>query len=148
MADYTYNELMKMQNDAIKRAEDMQKRARESAGLTKNISSETKQKEHIPDKATPDEPKRIYMPADYIEKLKGFASSSSAEKHEQKEEGKKTHKDDTKKEASQDFSDNLKKIRDDINTDADKALILSLILLLSEEGADEILIMALLYILT
>ena len=33
MPDYTYQELMKMQNDAIKRVEDMQRRARQSAGL-------------------------------------------------------------------------------------------------------------------
>ena len=29
MADYTYNEMLKMQNDAIKRVEEMQKRAPE-----------------------------------------------------------------------------------------------------------------------
>ena len=33
MADYSYQDLMKMQNDAIRRAEDMQRRARQSAGL-------------------------------------------------------------------------------------------------------------------
>ena len=44
--------------------------------------------------------------------------------------------------------DNVKNILNDLNMDSDKALILSLILLLTEEKADEMLILALLYILS
>ena len=44
--------------------------------------------------------------------------------------------------------DKIKNIFGDLNIDSDKALLLSLILLLSEEKADELLIMALIYMLT
>ena len=42
----------------------------------------------------------------------------------------------------------MKSVFGDLNIDSDKALLLSLILLLSEEKADELLIMALIYMLT
>ena len=64
MADYSYQDLMKMQNEAIRRAEDMQKRARQSAGLEKgkgeNQPNTTAKKE---------EPRRVPMPNDYLENL-------------------------------------------------------------------------------
>ena len=40
MADYTYQELMRMQNDAIKRVEDMQRRARKTAGFSEENENE------------------------------------------------------------------------------------------------------------
>ena len=46
------------------------------------------------------------------------------------------------------FEDKIKSVFGDVNIDSDKALLLSLILLLSEEKADELLIMALIYMLT
>ncbi len=150
MPDYTYNELMKMQNEAIKRVEDMQKRARRSAGLTEEKHEEKNEKdktESATHKISKDEPRRVYMPNDYLEKLKDYATSSrtGTENDTRKE---KTPKEGVKRERASGISDSLKKILGDINADSDKALILSLILLLSEEGADEMLIMALLYILT
>ena len=64
MAEYSYQDLMKMQNDAIRRAEDMQRRARQSAGLERekgeNLQNQTAKKE---------EPRRIPMPNDYLENL-------------------------------------------------------------------------------
>jgi hypothetical protein len=61
---------------------------------------------------------------------------------------------ENKKEAPQnqhhqqtDFTEKLKMGFGDINIDSDKALLLSLIMLLSEEKADELLIMALIYML-
>ena len=72
MADYSYQDLMKMQNDAIRRAEDMQRRARQSAGLEKekveNQQNQTTKKE---------EPRRVPMPNDYLENLKNYGSNSS-----------------------------------------------------------------------
>ena len=121
MAEYTYQELMKMQNDAVRRAEDMQQKARKSAGLEKNIS----EKESTPVQ----EPRRIPMPKGYLDKKEDVTDKESATP-----ENNMFDK----------FGDGLK----NLNIDSDKALLLSLVMLLSEENADELLIMALLYMLT
>ena len=92
MADYSYQDLMKMQNDAIRRAEEMQKRARQSAGL------ESEKKESQPPVQPKEEPRRIPMPNDYLENLKHYGSNSSKnkseprEREETKEENKKEQK--------------------------------------------------------
>ena len=151
MADYSYQDLMKMQNDAIRRAEDMQRRARQSAGLEKemqgNQQNQTTKKE---------EPRRVPMPNDYLDNLKNYGSNSSKNDNEYKEkEGtKKENKKDYRNEQNNrpnfqnSFEDKMKSVFGDLNIDSDKALLLSLILLLSEEKADELLIMALIYMLT
>ena len=141
-----------MQNDAIRRAEDMQRRARQSAGLERekqgNQQNTTTKKE---------EPRRVPMPNDYLENLKNYGSNSSQNDSEprENEEAKKGNKNEYKKEQSNNrqnfhnsFEDKMKSVFGDLNIDSDKALLLSLILLLSEEKADELLIMALIYMLT
>ncbi|MGN0526353.1 MAG: hypothetical protein ACI4IF_02880 [Acutalibacteraceae bacterium] len=139
MAEYSYSEIMKMQNDAIKRVEDMQKRARATAGLDE--SPKVTNSNNI-NKA--DAPKRVPMPNDYLDELKKRASDSHREE--------KTHNENNKSPKAETNSynpfDNLKNIFQNLNIDNDKALILSLILLLTEEHADEMLIMALTYMLT
>ena len=152
MADYSYQDLMKMQNDAIRRAEDMQRRARQSAGLERgkgeNQQNQTTKKE---------EPRRVPMPNDYLENLKNYGSNSSKNDSEprEEEETKKENKREYKNEQNNNqpkfqnsFEDKMKSVFGDLNIDSDKALLLSLILLLSEEKADELLIMALIYMLT
>ena len=149
MADYSYQDLMKMQNDAIRRAEDMQRRARQSAGLEKemqgNQQNQTTKKE---------EPRRVPMPNDYLENLKNYGSNSSKNDSEQRaEEEKKSQPQNEQRSNNQpkfqnSFEDKMKSVFGDLNIDSDKALLLSLILLLSEEKADELLIMALIYMLT
>lgn len=149
MADYSYQDLMKMQNDAIRRAEDMQRRARQSAGLEKG-----KQEENHQSTAKKEEPRRVPMPNDYLENLKHYGSNSSKNESEprEKEEAKKEYKNDQRSnnqpKFQNSFEDKIKSIFGDLNIDSDKALLLSLILLLSEEKADELLIMALIYMLT
>jgi hypothetical protein len=143
---------MKMQNDAIRRAEDMQRRARQSAGL------ERERGENQPNTtAKKEEPRRIPMPNDYLENLKHYGSNSSKNDSEprEKEETKKENKREYKNEQNNNqpkfqnsFEDKMKSVFGDLNIDSDKALLLSLILLLSEEKADELLIMALIYMLT
>lgn len=121
MADYTYRELMKMQSDAIRRAEEMQQRARQTAGLDEeNVSSVIQ----------PQEPKHIKMPEGYLANNQKSAEQKSAHNN------------------SENVFDKLKNSFGDINIDSDKALLLSLVMLLSEEKADELLIMALIYMLT
>ena len=152
MADYSYQDLMKMQNDAIRRAEDMQRRARQSAGLERgngeNQQNQTAKKE---------EPRRVPMPNDYLDNLKNYGSNSSKNENEprEKDEKKKQQKQENKNEQTNNrpnfqnsFEDKMKSVFGDLNIDSDKALLLSLILLLSEEKADELLIMALIYMLT
>ena len=46
MADYTYSEIMRMQNDAIKRVEDMQRRARETAGFSEERERKSSSESH------------------------------------------------------------------------------------------------------
>ena len=72
MAEYSYNDIMKMQNDAIRRAEDMQRRARQSAGLERE-----KQEVQQNSRAKKEEPRRVQMPNDYLENLKHYGSNSS-----------------------------------------------------------------------
>ena len=149
MADYSYQDLMKMQNDAIRRAEDMQRRARQSAGLERgkgeNQQNQTAKKE---------EPRRVPMPNDYLENLKHYGSNSSKNESEPREEGenksqqKQERKSNNQPKFQNSFEDKMKSVFGDLNIDSDKALLLSLILLLSEEKADELLIMALIYMLT
>ena len=154
MADYSYNEIMKMQNDAIRRVNEMQKRA-------KFVVEEANEEEKIPQKEREVEVnnnntiKRVKMPNDYLDELKGFASTSSYfEKEEVKKtvrenkEQKEERKEYTGKTQNINQNDFFKNILGDLNLDSDKALVLSLILLLTEEKADEMLILALLYILT
>ena len=151
MADYSYQDLMKMQNDAIRRAEDMQRRARQSAGLEKG-----RQENQQNTTAKKEEPRRVQMPNDYLENLKNYGSNSSKNDSEPREEEEKKkeqkqeqeHKNKNKPKFQNSFEDKMKSVFGDLNIDSDKALLLSLILLLSEEKADELLIMALIYMLT
>ncbi len=129
MADYTYKELMKMQNDAIRRVEDMQKRARQTAGLNEN-----KNETSI---ASADKVKRIPQPSGYLDASRGDTEAK----------GQRTLPVGSLQ-ATGSFDDRLKKMVGELNIDSDKALLLSLIMLLSEENADELLIMALIYMLT
>ncbi len=154
MADYTYAELMKMQNDAIKRVEDMQKRARKTAGFTEESDDEARKKNEEQNSSfvlQKDAPKRVHMPDDYLQNLKEYARNVS-DKNNNGEEG--NEKRDTfegqnrKTPSAKSSTDGIKSVLGDIKIDEDKALLLSLVLLLSEEKADETLILALLYMLS
>ena len=151
MAEYSYNEIMKMQNDAIKRVNEMQKRAQT---VVDEINEEKKAPKETPIKQNNQaDVNRIKMPNDYLDELKKFASTSSY--FEEDEANENTTKNYEKAEKIKENpkhpppqKDNLKNLLNDLNIDSDKALILSLILLLTEEKADEMLILALLYILS
>lgn len=125
MADYSYQDIMQMQNDAIRRAEDMQKRARATAGLGSDQ----------PKAEPPQQPKHIPMPSGYLQQNEAPhpQDESPQPRVSENEKGPLIEK--------------LKNGLGDINLDSDKALLLSLIMLLSQEGADELLVMALIYIL-
>ncbi len=140
---------MKMQNDAIKRVEDMQRRARETVGITEE-SHEDKNRGADHKTTIKDSPKRVKMPDDYLDELKEYAenvnrTTSSESSTNQDNINTKRNAD---KPSVKNSTDGLKNVLGDLKIDEDKALLLSLVLLLSEEKADETLILALLYMLS
>ena len=74
MAEYSYNDIMKMQNDAIKRVNEMQKRAKT---VVEEINEEKTQAREIQTPQNSQNIKRVKMPDDYLDELKSFASTSS-----------------------------------------------------------------------
>lgn len=125
MADYSYNELMAMQNDAIRRVEDMRKRARQTAGIEDN-----------PPKPIPAEkPRRVPQPNGYLQKPKNENDTIPLPHHKNAVVGN-------------DFIENIRQGFNNLDIDSDKALILSLVLLLSHEQGNEELLTALIYMLT
>lgn len=128
MADYSYKEIIRMQNDAVRRVEDMQRRARRAAGIDEEKASETPQN-------TPSmkrEPHHIPQPGGYLPKL----------------EKTEFPRGETEIKGNSSFLDSIKQGFDKFDIDEDKALILSLLLLLSGENSDEALLTALIYMLT
>ena len=131
MAEYSYNEIMKMQNAAIKRVNEMQKRAKT---VVDEINEEKERYQEAPKKQnSPQNVNRVKMPNDYLDELKSFASTSSH--FEESETEQNTHRDyketQSKKETPKQYytqKDTVKNILNDLNLDSDKALILSLIL--------------------
>ena len=105
------------------------------AGLEKE--KEEKAQSNVPVQ----KPERVPMPNDYLEKLKDYATNSS---HTQKEN--EVSNQPPKSFVPQNTGNSG--FLGDFNMDEDKALLLSLIMLLSEEKGDELLIMALIYMLT
>ena len=148
MAEYSYNDIMKMQNDAIKRVSEMQNRAKT---VVEEINEEKPQQKETIKPQNAANIKRVKMPNDYLDELKNFASTSSyfeeSERNTVSPQEYKKEKNETIPPPKQQ-NDFLKNILNDLSMDSDKALILSLVMLLTEEKADEMLILALLYILS
>ncbi|MBR2875872.1 MAG: hypothetical protein IKC01_01925 [Clostridia bacterium] len=153
MADYSYNEIMKMQNDAIKRVNEMQKRAK---SVVNELTEEEKPLQKTASPKKEDAVKRIKMPNDYLDELKSFAATSSYFEQNNKKDDVQPHHhpeqntNHTKNTAENTVNSNdlFKNLLGGMELDSDKTLILSLILLLTEEKADEMLILSLLYMLT
>ncbi len=118
-----------MQDDAIRRVEDMQKRARQSAGIDKKEDPA-----HNP----PDSVRRIPQPSGYL---------SNSRAADEKLTDNNTYNQKQQPKHNTDIIERIKSGIGELNIDSDKALLLSLIMLLSEENADELLIMALIYML-
>jgi hypothetical protein len=145
---------MKMQNDAIKRVEDMQKRARKTAGFNEENDATSGEKNEAKNSSVAlqkDVPKRVHMPDDYLQNLKEYAKSISDKNRNNEENNEKRNipeEQNRKTPSAKSSNDGVKSVLGDIKIDEDKALLLSLVLLLSEENADETLILALLYMLS
>lgn len=128
MAQYSYADIMKMQNDAARRVEEMQKRARSVSGLDETQSEKPRERSITPVR---NQPKRVPMPDDYLEKLKNYAGGSAPRVEN----------------TAPVNAENRQGALHLPEIDDDRALILSLVLLLAEENADETLLLALLYML-
>lgn len=128
MADYTYKELMRMQSDAVRRVEDMQRRAREAAGIGDHRDDVEKKPA---DSVVKREPQHIPQPEGYLPR------QESVTPHMPQCDNR-----------TNSFLDGIRNVFDKVDIDEDKALILSLVLLLSGERADEGLLTALIYMLT
>lgn len=139
MSDYSYTEIMKMQEEAIKRVDEMRKRADEAANAYNKTSSGSQNAAPVKENA----PARVPMPNTYLDTLKSYGENSSYGVF-----NSETESTSKQKRGFTGSADNIKSILNNINVDSDTALVLSLVLLLSDEGADEKIILALLYILT
>lgn len=140
MSDYSYGEIMKMQEEALRRVEEMKRRANEAAAAYNGEGVENA--ESRPGVEV-NEPKRVKMPDTYLDSLKNYGKNSFY--------GELNNNNQTvieNKKAVSSGVDSIKRTLNNVNVDSDTALVLSLALLLSDEGADEEIVLALLYILT
>lgn len=123
--EYSYNELMQMQEQAIRRVRDMQKRASLAANETGDIA--VSQKEiHVDD---PD------VSASYQFEKEPPANSVLPSASSSKSVVDKSMA-------------GLTSLFNKLNADSDTATLLPLLLLLGREGVDEKLLLALVYIMT
>jgi hypothetical protein len=146
----------------------MQRRARETAGFSEererksSSESHSQKQQNVSYGVQKEQPKRVQMPDDYLQNLKEYAKSISDKNNYAENDAEKINsQEDTKNQSAfsgntqnrntpsaKKSTDGLKGVLGDIKIDEDKALLLSLVLLLSEENADETLILALLYMLS
>lgn len=131
MSDYTYQDMMRMQNEARERVLEMQKRSRNAADSF-NGTHKTGQNNHNENKEElPRVPRKISYPAELRESSRKNYSS-----------------DKSRKTPPFDIRSSLKSVFGDLSgEDYEKMFILALCLLLTTDGADESLVMALMYLL-
>lgn len=136
MSNYSYSEIQSMQKKAMERVREMQRNSDaivESAQQTLDIPY----KPIVEDKknTTAIKPKVTNMPPNFPDFNEYFRNAG---KEEFKNENKVVEKTNLKKDSN---------ILDNILSDPDRLLILGLLLLLKSEGNDEMLMMALMYIM-
>lgn len=140
MNNYSYSEIQSMQKKAMERVREMQKN---SDAVLETARQDLSEKTIEPKRESPrTEPKVIpkitNLPPNFPDFKEYFnmQSEPEASPQPQKQENLQTQ--------SQHFQGN---IMDLISSEPDRALLLGLLLLLKSEGADEVLIMALMYIM-
>ncbi len=131
MNDYTYQDMMRMQSEAKQRVLEMQKRSRSAAESFNGAQKNKAQPKEEQLEELPRVPKKISYPA---------GLHASQPNHAMQ---KKTHTGQ-----GIDIRNSLKSLFGNLSgDDYEKMFILSLCLLLTKDGADESLIMALMYLL-
>ena len=126
MRDYTYQEMMKMQEEAVKRVREMKKRSAFAAEDAESTLNSGKYEEDRRIFTNSDGVKRISYPVEYDKRHGDFPSDENRQEIE---------------------TPVCKGLADYIRDDPDALLIISVIILLSEENADPSLLSALAYIL-
>lgn len=131
MNDYTYQDMMRMQSEAKQRVLEMQKRSRNAADSFNGAQKNSSRENNAQDEELPRVPRKISYPAG----LHGNQPNQGIQKKSQTGQGI-------------DIRNALKSVFGDLSgDDYEKMFILSLCLLLTKDGADESLIMALMYLL-
>lgn len=123
------NDFVKMQEQAIKRVREMQQKA--------NPSQPNLQKEN-PQTQTKDMPRQDEQPKEG----KLFEQEQKSNQEQPRKEEKPHYNENAKQEGNHNPFANF------LNSDADMSIILPLIFFLGKEGADDVLILALLYIMS
>lgn len=135
MKDYSYSELKEMQDRAMERVRAMQQRASETVLRENSVQEENSKPATAPEQNTYTKPHHIKMPVNMPPR------ESTAEGR-----GSKATTDSNP--ASNSVSANENGIIESILNDPDRAMLLPLLLLLKSEGANEELLMSLLYIMS
>lgn len=135
MKDYSYSELKEMQDRAMERVRAMQQRASETVLRENSVQEEVSKPATAPEQNTYTKPHHIKMPVNMPPR------ESTAEGR-----GSKATTDSNP--ASNSVSANENGIIESILNDPDRAMLLPLLLLLKSEGANEELLMSLLYIMS
>ncbi len=135
MKDYSYSELKEMQDRAMERVRAMQQRASETVLRENSVQEENSKPATAPEQNTYTKPHHIKMPVNMPPR------ESTAEGR-----GSKANTDSNP--ASNSVSANENGIIESILNDPDRAMLLPLLLLLKSEGANEELLMSLLYIMS
>lgn len=131
MNDYTYQDMMRMQSEAKQRVLEMQKRSRSAAESFNGIQKNGSETQCEPSEELPRVPKKISFPA-------GLHNSRMNQEAQKKNFSGQDI----------DIRSSLKSVFGNLTgDDYEKMFILSLCLLLTKDGADESLIMALMYLL-
>ncbi len=141
MNDYSYSEIQNMQQKAMARVRQMQKNTDEILGRAQQDFETEKPKPKPQHNSSPITPKVTNMPPNFPENsvYPSFKEFFKAESKEMPKPQKKEIK--PQQQVKQTTLETL-------FAEPDKAMLMGLIMLLKSEGADEMLIMALLYILS
>lgn len=143
MREYTYDELQQMQEKALERVRNMQKYSEEAVRGTVD-ASKSAQKPAPPEKPRPTSPEAVKKPQGRIKMPLNLPENKDLVYPSFQEyfapETKKTQQLTTQK--------NKATLLDSVLKEPDEAMLFSLLLLLKSEGADEALMMALLYIMS
>lgn len=141
MNNYSYSEIQNMQQKAMARVRQMQKNTDEILGRAQQDFESEKPKPKPQYNSAPVTPKVTNMPPNFPENsvYPSFKEFFKAESKEIPKPPKKENK--PQPQVKQNSLETL-------FAEPDKAMLMGLIMLLKSEGADEMLIMALLYILS
>lgn len=135
MKDYSYTELKEMQDRAMERVRAMQQRASETVSRENSLQEEKPKPDAHTEQNTYTKPYHIKMPVNMPPR-------------ESAEESRVSKASADSNPASNSASANENSIIESILNDPDRAMLLPLLLLLKSEGANEELLMSLLYIMS